>query len=551
MGWNFGDILDGVEGVVPSGAVALVHGAERVSWGEFAQQSNALASALRRRGLRSGQKLAICARNSNAYLIAVSACFKARLVHVNVNFRYRGEELRYILDNSDAKALIFDSEFAGHIAAVVATASRVRHWIQIGGTPSSPAISLEEVIGSGSPKPLRIERSPDDLLLLYTGGTTGIPKGVMWRASDLFRSLGTGATIRANRGKAPHSLGEHLRNVEQTVDRLTQVIACPLMHGTGLVTSLLTLSGGGCLVTLEGRSFDPAELNDSVERDRVQSAVIVGDAFARPIVEALEAQPERWDMSSLRVIISSGTMWSREIKQRMIERMPKVRLVDMFGSSETQSFGSASTTANQGTRTAVFSVGPETKVFTEDHREVVPGSGVRGLIAKSGPIPLGYYKDPEKTARTFPVIDGVRYAIPGDWCVVDADGSITLLGRGSACLNSAGEKIFPEEVEEALKTHPDVLDAIVVGLPDPRWGQSVTGIVQLRRGSVLHEERLREHVRSRLAGYKVPKRVLRTEAMFRGPNGKADYEAARVHAMRVLGKEARTPQHGAGSSTVR
>jgi fatty-acyl-CoA synthase len=187
----------------------------------------------------------------------------------------------------------------------------------------------------------------------------------------------------------------------------------------------------------------------------------------------------------------------------------------------------------------VFSVGPETKVFTEDHREVRPGSAERGLIAKSGPIPLGYYKDPEKTARTFPVIDGVRYAIPGDWCVVAEDGTITLLGRGSACLNSAGEKIFPEEVEEALKTHPDVLDAIVVGLPDPRWGQSVTGIVQVRRGSSFHEDGLRQHVRSRLAGYKVPKRVVRTEAMFRGPNGKADYEAARVHAMRMLDKEAR------------
>jgi len=252
-------------------------------------------------------------------------------------------------------------------------------------------------------------------------------------------------------------------------------------------------------------------------------------------LKALDENPGRWDPSSLKIVLSSGVMWSSDIKQAMLARLPMLQLADMFGSSEAIGFGSNVTSAKGTTRTARFSIGEDCKVFNEDHREVVPGSGERGFIARPGPIPLGYYKDPEKTASTFPTIDGVRYSIPGDWCTVEADGTLTLLGRGSVCINTAGEKVYPEEVEEALKLHAAIEDALVVGVPDERWGTAVTAVVELSAGEVLDEEQLRAHVRGRLAGYKVPKRILAIDRMLRAPNGRADYRGARNFALGVLG----------------
>jgi len=304
------------------------------------------------------------------------------------------------------------------------------------------------------------------------------------------------------------------------------------MHGTGLFTAIGTLISGGCVITLAGSKFDTEELFDVVQRHRANSLVIVGDAFAKPMLNALDAQPGRWDISSVRVVVSSGVMWSTEVKRGLLKHNPGMILTDSFGSSEAVGFGSSIMTAAGEAKTAKFTIGDRCKVFTEDHREVAPGSGEKGYVARSGPIPVGYYKDPEKTARTFPTINGVRYSIPGDWCIVEADGTLTLLGRGSACINSAGEKIYPEEVEEALKTHPDVEDALVVGVPDDRWGNAVIGVVQLRGGAVTDEEKLRAHVKERLAGYKVPKRVFAVPAMFRAPNGKADYKSAQQYATR-------------------
>jgi fatty-acyl-CoA synthase len=528
--WNFGDILDALDARFPGDAPALIHDDRVTTWRDFGRRSNNLAAALVARGCKPGDKVAFYLRNRPEYLETLAACFKARLVHVNVNYRYLDEELAYILDNSDAKAVVFDADFTNHAEKLAPRLPKVASWIQVGEGERLLGERYEDLAERGDGRPLGIARDGSDLLFLYTGGTTGMPKGVMWAANDLWHALGAGVNAPANGGVAPQTLEQHVENAVKLGPVSRQIPCCPLMHGTGLFTAIGTLTAGGCVITLGGQKFDTTELYDTIQRHQANALVIVGDAFAKPMLNALEENPGRWDLSSVKLVVSSGVMWSTEVKKGMLKHNPGMILTDSFGSSEAVGFGSSVMTAAGEVKTAKFTIGDRCKVFTEDHREVTPGSGEKGYVARSGPIPVGYYKDPEKTAKTFPTINGVRYSIPGDWCIVEADGTLTLLGRGSACINSAGEKIYPEEVEEALKTHPDVEDALVVGVPDDRWGNAVVGVVQLRGGAVADEEKLRSHVKERLAGYKVPKRVLAVPAMFRAPNGKADYKAAQQHA---------------------
>jgi len=292
--------------------------------------------------------------------------------------------------------------------------------------------------------------------------------------------------------------------------------------------------GGGSVVTLEGETFDAEELLRAVDRHKPQSMAIVGDSFARPLLNALEANPGKYDVSSLAMIVSSGVMWSLEVKKGLLEHMPGVMLNDGFSSSEALGMGASVMTKGGEVQTAKFVIGERCKVFDENDQPVEPGSGVAGMVAIMGPNPLGYYKDEAKTERTFRTIDGVRYSIPGDWVTVETDGSLTLLGRGNACINTAGEKVFPEEVEEALKRHPSIEDALVVGMPDEKWGQAVTGVVQLAEGHGLDEAGLRAHVRQSLAGYKTPKRIVVADRALRAANGKADYPAAKASAESAL-----------------
>jgi fatty-acyl-CoA synthase len=530
MDWNLGDLFDAVECVMAAGAPALLHSERCVSWRDLSRRSNNLARALRDLGAQPDDKIALYLRNRPEYLEIAVAALKARLVHVNVNYRYVEAELAYILENSDARWVCFDVEFAERIPGLRVRCPGVVRWIQVGGSPAADVIPYEMLAEAGSGAPLEIERSPDDLVFVYTGGTTGHPKAVMWRQADLWGALGAGSNAPANRGRRPADLAEHVANVAAHGPGPRQLIACPLMHGTGLFTSLGTLAGGGCIVTVPGKRFDPQELFACVEAQRVNSIVIVGDAFARPMVEELERDPGRRDLRSLKLILSSGVMWSRETKQRMLEQLPDVTLADLFGSSEALGFGQSVTSRKGGQGTARFRIGDGCKVFTEDLHEVAPGSGQRGFIARTGPIPLGYYKDAERTERVFKTIGGVRYSIPGDWCTVDADGTLNLLGRGSACINSGGEKIFPEEVEEALKTHAQVRDALVFGLSDPRWNEVVTAVIEVGEPASFDEASLREHLRARLAAYKLPRRILVVPAMFRTPAGKPDYRAARAFA---------------------
>ncbi|MGX7952920.1 acyl-CoA synthetase [Tsuneonella sp. HG249] len=530
-GWNFGDILDAIEPALPADVPALIHSDRRVTWAEMAARSNNLARALRARGAAPGAKVALYMRNRPEYGETMAACFKGRLTHVNINYRYTPDEVLYIFDDSDAEVVVFSSEFRDNIVELKSRLAKVRIFVEIG----DPAViapfaePYEALAGEGDGSPLGIARSPDDMLFIYTGGTTGMPKGVMWRHDDLRKAQLDAAGLL---GPAPQNMEETVAMIRNEGPGRITLPACPLMHGTGLLTALGAMMAGGCIVALESPSFDADELWQAVEKHRVQSIAIVGDAFAKPMLRALDAAPGRYDTSSLISIVSSGVMWSREIKEGLVRHIPQVALMDAFGASEGLGFGLSVTTAQGSTNTAKFAIGEHCTVFDEHDRKVEPGSGTPGFIARRGAIPVGYYKDPEKSAKTFRTIEGVRYSIPGDWCRVEVDGSLTLLGRGSVCINTAGEKVYPEEIEEVLKTHPAVADALVIGVPDEKWGQAVTGVVRLEPGASFDEAALKSHVRDRLAGYKTPKAIYPADIPLRASNGKADYAAVRDFAVR-------------------
>src|SRR6185312_12011356 len=485
-----------------------------------------------KRGAQAGDKLAIYMRNRPEYLLALAAAFKARMTHVNVNYRYTPEEVWYIFDNSDAQAVVYASEFRDAVVEIRPRLPNVKTWIEVSGDGKVAPFAepIEKLTEEGNGGPLDIQRSGDDQFFIYTGGTTGMPKGVMWTHNDL-REITLAGQRRL--GPAPETLAALAEHTARTPGMRT-LPAPPLMHGTGLLTAMGAMLSGGTVVTLEGETFDAEELLAAVDRHKPQSMAIVGDSFARPILNALNASPGKYDVASVMAIVSSGVMWSLEVKRGLLEHMPNAMLNDGFSSSEALGMGNSVMTKGGEVQTAKFVIGERCRVFDENDNEVAPGSGVAGMVAIKGPNPLGYYKDAEKTARTFRTINGERYSIPGDWVIVEADGSLTRLGRGNACINTAGEKVFREEVEEALKTQPPLEHALVVGVPDEKWGQAVTGVVQLADGHPLDEPALRAHVRRSLAGYKTPKRILIADRPLRAANGKADYPAAKAAAEAAL-----------------
>jgi 3-oxocholest-4-en-26-oate---CoA ligase len=538
--WNFGTIFESVADAIPE-HTALVQDGRRRAWREFDERAARLAAALRDVGLGPDSKVAFYLYNCNEYLEALFACFKLRAVPANVNYRYTADELAYLLDNSDAEALVFHGSLGARVDAVRDPRLRVSAAVQVDeGSPLvEGALRYEDLVAAHDPME-RIERSGDDLVFLYTGGTTGMPKAVVWRHEDLFAALAPLAYsfFGLDMPEDAKDAGSRALKVHESGLVPVHLPASPLMHGTGQFSTLQALFLGGTIVTLESRHFDPHELWRVVQRERVSQIAIVGDAFAKPMLRALEeadARGEPYDLSSLVLVISSGVMWSESVKRELIERHPVIAY-DSLGSSEGVGFANAITTTDSEGETAKFSVGPNTKVFTDDGREVKPGSGEVGYLAVGGNIPLGYYKDPVKTADTFREVDGRRYSIPGDYATVEADGTITLLGRGSVSINSGGEKIFPEEVEEAVKQHPAVTDAVVVGVPDERFGEAVAAVVALAPGRNADEDEISEAVeRSGLARFKRPRHVVVVDAVPRGPNGKADYAWARERARARVG----------------
>ncbi len=533
---NFASIWEGIADACPE-ADATAHGHQVRSWAEFDDRAAQLAEGLKSHGVGRNDTVALYLYNGSEYMEAEYASFKNRAIPCNVNYRYLADELIYLLTNAEAKAVLFDHTLAERVIEVRESCPDLKLLVQVGGEEVvDGAIGYEDLISGSDPAP-RISRSGDDLWYLYTGGTTGNPKAVMWQHRDLIGNMA--AYYAAIDRGVPETNEEAVAGAVEfhARHRITRLLAAaPLMHGASGMPALQYMTQGGMVATLESRSFDADELWTLVSDLRLTTLAIVGDVFARPMLAALdaaEAAGRPYDMSSVFQILSSGVMWSSESKQALLAHR-NMTLLDSLGSSEAIGFATQRSRRDAGAMaTARFTLGPNTTVLTDDGRVVEAGSGEVGRLANGGAIPLGYFRDPVKTAETFPTIDGRRWSIPGDYATVEADGTITLLGRGSACINSGGEKIYPEEVEEALKSHRSVRDANVIGLPDERWGQAVTAIVSIEDGQDVSDADLITHARTKIAAYKTPKRLFRVPAIIRNPNGKADYVWARSVAEKM------------------
>jgi fatty-acyl-CoA synthase len=537
MEMHFASVWESIADVIGD-ETAVVHGDTRRSWSEYDERAARMAAAYVAAGLGSDSKIGLYMYNGNEYLEAQYGGFKMRGVPVNVNYRYLDEELWYLLDNSDAEALVFHSSLGDRVARVVDRLPKLKLLVEVddGGPGQVPGAQAYEAVLAGHDPMPRISRAEDDIYMLYTGGTTGMPKGVMYAIGGMtggfvtsgFPLLGLAAPSDAS------EIAALVKGAAESGNRLISIPAAPLMHGTGMwLGAFIPHLAGGVVTTLQNRSLDADELLRLVEAEAVTNVTIVGDAFAKPIIRALDAAVAAgrpYDTSSLKMVISSGVMWTAEVKEQLLDRVEQLVLLDAIGSTE-GSMGMAITMKGLPPSTAKFSQMPTTKVFTDDDREVQPGSGEIGMVAAGGNVPFGYFKDPEKSARTFRVINGQRYSFPGDLAMVADDGSLILLGRGSQVINSGGEKIFPEEVEEAVKRVAGVHDCLVVGIDDEKFGQAVTAVVSLNEGAAATEGEIIAGVKGQLAGFKAPKRVVFVSQVPRAPNGKADYKAAKQHAL--------------------
>ena len=511
----------------------VVADGKRCTYAEMDARANRLAHHLAANGVGAGDHVGIYAYNSIEWVETLWAVFKIRAVWVNINFRYVEDELAYIFDNADLKALVVAREFCPRVAAVRESLNVLKHVVVIDdGTetvvPSGfVSADYEEAIAGGSPERDFGPRSPDDHYILYTGGTTGMPKGVVWRHKDVFFALGGGNDAQT---------GERVERPEEIIEwakrdpnqRCTLPIA-PLMHGASQWAVMGGSFVGGKIVLIP--KFDASEAWRLVAEEKVGVLMITGDAMGRPLVEALSGDGDDRDISSLFLVVSTAAVFSPTVKDDFFEYLPNLLIIDSIGASESGNNGMAlitkGNTAMLGGGPTV-KAGPDTTVLDENLEPVKAGSGIRGKVGRSGDIPIMYYKDPEKTAETFVTAkDGRRYAVPGDWAMLEEDGTITLLGRGSVSINSGGEKIYPEEVEAAVKDFPDAYDAVVVGVPDERFGSRVAAVVQPRDGATVELEALQNHCRTKIAGYKIPRELHIVDAIERSPSGKPDYRWAK------------------------
>ena len=516
--WTVAAVWETIADTVPERA-ALIHGDWTIAWRDFDRRADGVATALLDAGLQPQDKVALYLHNAPAYLESAFAALKVGLVPVNTNYRYTGDELVQLWTDADAAAVVFHGAFTPQAEAVRSRCPNVRIWLFVDdgeGRCPAWATPYETVAQASTARASAPDgRSGDDQILIYTGGTTGLPRGVMWRQHDLFLASNTTgdpdvadyAHVRRRLDGAPPPVG---------------LPAAPLMHGTGFVFAATILNRGGTVVTLPGLSFDVIALLDTIEREAVTDLCIVGDAFCRPMVDALDREPARWNLQRLKVVSSSGMAWSESVKQRLLAHAPEVLLIDFLNSSEASGMGRAITSARRTQGSSRFQLGKNACVIDDEGKPLAKGAATPGRLAVRGHIPLGYYKDPVKTAATFPVIDGVRYAVPGDLATIDADGAITFLGRGSTCINTGGEKVFPEEVEDTIKSFPGVSDALVVGVPHERFGQMVVAAVEMAGRTGFDDAALGDYLRGCLAGHKVPRAMMAVRTIGRGPNGKAD-----------------------------
>jgi acyl-CoA synthetase (AMP-forming)/AMP-acid ligase II len=530
MELNIADLFESIADAIP-GRPALVSGAQRMTFREVDARANRLANALRQLGVRAGDHVGLYLYNGHEFLEAMLASFKLRAVPININYRYVEEELAYLCSNADLTTLVVQRELLPRAVAVRDRVPTLRTIIVVEdeGSQDAPvdgALAYEGLLAGASHERRFEPRSGKDHYIIYTGGTTGMPRGVVWQHEDVFYAGLQGGNSGGEPIQRPEELGPLVASKEEP---LTFLPAAPFIHGAAQWAAIIGWFGGGKVVLQPGRSFDGRRVCELVEHEKVNTITLVGDAMARPIVEALRER--EYDMSSLIVIASAGAVLSDTVKDELQERLPNVMVLNNFGASETGhqgmvGFGEAS----RGKPT--FAMDDSSTVLGDDMRPIAPGSGIVGKLARRGHLPVGYYKDPAKTAATFVTIDGERWVIPGDMATVEEDGRITVFGRGAVCINTGGEKVFPEEVEAALKAHPDVVDAVVVGVPDEKWGQRVAAVIQARPGADVTLASLDAHCRTRIAGYKVPRQLALVEHLVRHPSGKPDYrwaaEAARA-----------------------
>jgi len=529
MEFNLADLFEAAVDAWPDREYLVAEG-QRLTYAQLEDRANRLAHHLAAQGVRKGEHVGIYALNSTEWVTTAWAVFKLRAVWVNINYRYVHDELAYLFQNADLVALVHQRQFSPRVAALLPELPALRHVIVIDDDsqepdPSPDAVDFEAALAGGSPERDFAPRSGDDIYILYTGGTTGMPKGVVWRHEDVFYALGGGIDAMT---------GTRMERPEQMVEKgraaggpLTFLPVAPLMHGA-TQWGVMGQSFTGNRVVLVAK-FDPREVWSLVEREKVNMIMITGDAMGKPLIETLDEPGVSYDLSSLIGFTSTAALFSPAVKDEFFRHFPNLIMTDAIGSSESGNNGitrvQPGATAMKGGPT-VTAVG-ESVVFDDALNLVKPGSGVIGKIARAGNIPIGYYNDPKKTAEVFITVDGKRYVMPGDFATIEADGSVTLLGRGSICINSGGEKIFPEEVEAVVRNHPDVMDAIVVGAPDERFGQRVAVIIEPRPGHTAPSlEEVQEHCRGHVAGYKVPRQLHVVDTIERSPSGKPDYRWA-------------------------
>ena len=519
-------LWEAIADAVPN-RLAVVQGATRRTWREFDDRSAQLAGVLRAHGLGAGAKVGQLLYNSPEFLESYFAALKLRAVPFNINYRYTATELAYLLTNADADVLVYHASLSEVVAKALAEIGPVRLLLAVddGGALLPGSLAYEEALAQAEPAP-RISRDAGDITMIYTGGTTGMPKAAITKVGPPLAYLLE--TIPALAGHAAVPIDEvttFTRSIEGTDDVLISLPAPPLTHNTGLgMGALPSLALGGTIVLLQGRRFDVDELWDTVAAERVNSIVIVGDAFARPMLAALHENSSR-DLTCVRFISSSGTMFSAEVKAGLLEYLPRAVIIDVIGASE-GTMGMSIATVDLPAQTGRFQPGPGVIVISEDGRRLEPGTDEPGLVALPGGAE-GYYKDEAKSASTFRVIDGQRYTIPGDFATIDADGTLTLLGRGSSSINTAGEKVYPEEVEEVLKALPWVEDALVFGVDDERFGQKVAAVLSRAPGTDEDLDVILGAAREKLAAYKIPRQVVVVDQVPRTQVGKPDYPAAK------------------------
>ncbi len=525
MEFNLADLFEAAADAYPEREYLVANG-ERRTYAQMEARANRLAHHLADHGIEPGDHVGIYSFNSVEWVETAWAVFKLRAVWININYRYVEDELRYLFTNADLKAIVCQREFAPRVATLLPDLKTVEHVVVVEDGSDRPlplgAVGYEDALAAGSPERDFGPRSPDDLYILYTGGTTGMPKGVVWRHQDVFYALGGGTDPVTNtRVQRPEEMVEKGRG-----GALCFLPIAPLMHGA-TQWAVMGQSFAGSKIVLMAK-FEPHDVWRLIEQERVNSLMVTGDAMAKPLVEALDEPGADYDTSSLVAVVSSAALFSAPVKDEFFKHLPNILITDAIGSSESGNngmtvIGKDNTAMKSGPTVHILG---ETVVLDDDLQVVQPGSGVIGKIARSGDIPLGYYNDPAKTAEVFITVDGTRDVMPGDFATVEADGSVTLLGRGSVVINSGGEKIFPEEVESAVRSHPEVMDAIVVGAPDERWGQTVAAIVQPRSGRSPALEDIQAHCRTAIAGYKLPRRLHTVEVIQRSPSGKPDYRWA-------------------------